>query len=94
MLSTRSAPRNFKEENWDEFTLALQGRLTRDGAIVESAVDKEFYTGSLGAERGKLKNLHCKKPSLGTGCWRHTRLGKGLVGTVVICKVWRSTIAL
>jgi hypothetical protein len=42
----------------------------------------------------KLKNLHCQNLLPGNGWWRHSRLEKGLVGAVVICKVWRSAILL
>jgi hypothetical protein len=60
--STRSAPRSYKEENWDnQFSSALQGRLRGDGAIDELTVDKSYARAAVtrGSERGKLKNLHC-----------------------------------
>jgi hypothetical protein len=41
VFSIRSVQNNYIEENWgNQFSLALQGRLRRDGAIVEFPIDK------------------------------------------------------
>jgi hypothetical protein len=44
----------------------------------ELAVDKSSARAAVkrGPERAKLRNLHCYKPLLGNGCWRHCRLEK------------------
>jgi hypothetical protein len=56
-----------------QFSWPLQGRLRRDGAVVELTVDRRWR------ERGKLRNLHCEKPLLGNGCWRQ-QAGRSLSG--------------
>jgi hypothetical protein len=47
-------------EGW-QFTLAKQGRLRRDGAVVELVVGKSSVGTAVtkGPEHGKLKNPHC-----------------------------------
>jgi hypothetical protein len=45
-------------------------------------------------EHVKLKNFHCQKLLPENNWWSHSRLEKGLVGAVVICKVWRLAISL
>jgi hypothetical protein len=47
-------------EDW-QLSRTLQGRLRRDGAIIELTVDNSSVLAAVteGPERGKLKNLHC-----------------------------------
>jgi hypothetical protein len=61
-LDCWSAPRSFKEENWgNQLSWGLQGRLRRDGAIVELSLDwsSERAAVTRGSDRAKLKHLHC-----------------------------------
>jgi hypothetical protein len=55
-------------EGW-QLNRALQGRLRRDGAIVELTFGKSSARAIVtrGPECGELKNLHCYKPLLGNG---------------------------
>jgi hypothetical protein len=57
----RSSPRSYKEENsGNQFVSALQGKLIKDGAMVELRVDKSSARAAVkvGPECGKLKNPH------------------------------------
>jgi hypothetical protein len=50
-----------KKRTGSQFNRALQGRLRRDGAIVDFTIDRRSARAAVrrGPERVKLKNLHC-----------------------------------
>jgi hypothetical protein len=82
MFSMGSVQIGYKEENWGDavecwqFSWAVQGRLRRDGVIVELATSSARAAVTTGPEYGKLKNLHCQKQLPGNGWLRHSRLEK------------------
>jgi hypothetical protein len=59
-MATSLGVSQLRAEGW-QFSFALQGRLRRDGTIVELTVDKSSAWAAVtrGPESGKLKNLHC-----------------------------------
>jgi hypothetical protein len=83
-------------EGW-QLSWALHGRLRRGGAIVESIVNKNWVAGyspdsndvNAGSWGISTVNAVARERPLKT-----QQAGKGLVGDVVICKVWRLAIAL
>jgi hypothetical protein len=70
VFSVRSVHSGYNDDNW--------------GDPVERWVSA-WEAVTVGPESGKLKILHCWKPLLWNGWWRHSRLEKGLAGAVVIC---------
>jgi hypothetical protein len=47
-----------------------------------------------GPEHVKLMNLHCSVAIAREGSVKTQQAGKGLVGAVVICELWRLVVAL
>jgi hypothetical protein len=78
-----------------DLTRVLHGWLKRDGAIVELTVDKSSVWAAVtrGPEYKKLKNPLLEAIARE---WlvKTQQAGKGLTGAVLICKLWRSAIAL
>jgi hypothetical protein len=74
---------------------ALQGKLRRDGTIVELTVDKSYAQAAVTRtwasedEESPLLEAVAREWLMKT-----QQAGKGLAGTVVICEVWKSSIAL
>jgi hypothetical protein len=90
--SSSGVPSEGLVESW-----ALQGRLRRDGAIVELTVAKSWVSGcspgsidvSTEPEESPLLEAVARER-----CWRHSMLEEGLTGAVVIYKMWGLAIAL
>jgi hypothetical protein len=81
VFSIKSVQSGYKEDNWGNLVSSdLQGRLRKDGAIVELTVDKSCVRvpATRGLERENLKNIHCLKPLPGNDWLRHSKLGKRL----------------
>jgi hypothetical protein len=84
VLSTWSAVRSYKEENWgNKFSWALQERLRRDGAIVELSVVSWEFSSSREAVKLEIEWSPLLKSVPGNGWWRQW------LEEAVNCEDWR-----
>jgi hypothetical protein len=95
--------RGYKEENWGiqllggwQFSWALQGRLRRDGAVIELTVHNSSVRAAVAkrtwapeTEESQVVEAVARERLVKT-----YKAGKGLAGAVMICKVRRLAIAL